>query len=253
MYSLGETIAAEAVRLDPNLAAAHAMVGTLRFLVRSDWDGAEKAFRRALEIDPLCHEALLNLGMLLSNAGRHDEAIAAVRGGVESDPFSVGANWNLSFRYYWAGDFDAAIRQLEHTVELAPGNELAWFTLAYVLSLGDRQDRSVHALGKWGELSGIPQETVSRLASLAEAYRRTGAANPEAVSDEILDALPFYWRIRLAAFVGDESTALRLLDEAGQEFSSQIISLRIDPLFDPLRDHPRFQALLEELTEDVEP
>ena len=164
---------------------------------------------------------------------------------MESDPFAVGANWNLAFRLYWARRFEEAIRQLDHTVELAGENPLIWFTLAYVHPFGGRPDRSAPALGRWGDLLGIHPDTTAHLASLALDFQRTGSPNPGVLSKGILELLPFYWRYRLAAHVGDESTAFQLLEEADFDLWVHLVSLNVDPVWDPFRDHPRFQALLE--------
>jgi Tfp pilus assembly protein PilF len=76
MFRRGEEAAAEAIRLAPDLAAAHASPGYLRLLSRRDWVAAEQSLRHAISLDPAYPPAHHWLADLLADSGRFEESIA---------------------------------------------------------------------------------------------------------------------------------------------------------------------------------
>ena len=85
--------AARALELDDTLAVAHVRMADAFCFCDWDWAGAEREYRRALELDPDSTEALCRYTIFLMAKQRHDEALVMVRKALELDPFSFDANW----------------------------------------------------------------------------------------------------------------------------------------------------------------
>jgi len=91
--------AREALRLGPDLGEPHVAMGSVQFQADWDWQGAETAYRRALEIEPDSTSAMRGLARLLEARGRFDEAIALRAEMVELDPVSRSARFGLAGAY----------------------------------------------------------------------------------------------------------------------------------------------------------
>ena len=125
----GKAAAAKALQLDETLASAHYALATAHTWYDWDWAGAEREFRRGLELNP--NDALGRNwhGGYLSLLGRHDEAIAEHERARELDPLSVIVNANLARALYRARRYDEAIAQARKTLELDPSFGVALFWL----------------------------------------------------------------------------------------------------------------------------
>ena len=125
----GKAAAVKALELDDALARAHYALATAHTWYDWDWPGAEREFRRGLELNP--NDALGRNwhGGYLSLLGRHDEAIAEHQRARDLDPFSLIVNANLTRAVYWARRYDDAIAQARRTLELDPKFGVALFWL----------------------------------------------------------------------------------------------------------------------------
>ena len=242
--------AARAVELDDTLPEAHVALGTMRCLYEWDWAGAEQSLRRALELDPNSPLAHYDLSKVLASVGRVADALPEARRAQELDPLSpiitVSLGWELaaarryreadeSFRaaaeldpdFFWLyplrawsyegrGDFGRAIADLRRAIQLSASNTLVQGELA-------------HALGR----SGGRQEAEAILERLvAESRRRY---------------VPAFDLARAYEGLGRRDEALAALTRACDERGPMVAFLKVEPVFDPMRADPRFQALLRRL------
>ncbi len=113
--------ATKALQLDDTLAEAHTSLAAV--LARYDWDwpGAEKEFKRAIELNPryaVAHEWYA--AWYLVPMGRLQEAIAEEKRAQELDPVSLIINFELGIVLHYAREYDQAIEQFRKTLELNP-------------------------------------------------------------------------------------------------------------------------------------
>ncbi len=101
----------KALELDPDLAQAHAELAAIHFYGDWDWDGAEKEFRRALELNPGDADSHRYFSVFLAAMGRADDAVAESRKALDLDPLSVSAQVNAGFVLYFTRRFEEAITQ----------------------------------------------------------------------------------------------------------------------------------------------
>jgi len=112
--------ALKAMEFDETLAESHVSLAVVRFFFDWDWSGAEREFKRALELNPNYATAHHAYAALLAATGRKQEAIAAAKRAVELDPLSIPINNILGEMYMCAGEWDQAIAQYRKTIEMDP-------------------------------------------------------------------------------------------------------------------------------------
>jgi serine/threonine-protein kinase len=237
----------QALELDERLAQAHAWMGSVLTEYDWDWKGAEASFRRALELDPnLAHTHKL-YAEHLSYVGRHEEAVAEARVARRLDPLSIVANGLLGTVLYRARRFEEAIAQLRQTIELDPNHPLAYLPLGLACSLAGRHAEALSALEKGRVLSGDHAELVALV-----AYVSARAGRPESAEALRRDLARRAQRQYVSPFVmavadtglGRGDAALGWLEKGYAERIWLMCLLKTEPIFDPLRDEPRFRELL---------
>jgi serine/threonine-protein kinase len=252
MYRLGESAAEEALRLDPDLAAAHASLGFLKMISRRDWVGAEASLRRAIALDSAYSYAHHWLADLLSYSQRFEEALEEGRRAIELDPLAFPTNYAQAARLLVSRRFEAAAAQYERTIDLYPHLFLGWAGMAEtLLAMGDVEG-AIRNRSRSDELFGIDPVLSETHLDMMSDFHRTGIPGSLPPALDTLSSFPPGWRATAAMYVGDTAKALAWLEEAAAGNWPDVLSLRNSPLFDPLRDHPRFQALIEEYFGDAE-
>jgi Tfp pilus assembly protein PilF len=124
--------ATKALELDDTLGEAHSSLATVKQYCDWDWPGAEREFRRAIELNPSYATAHQRYGELLSALGRYEEALAEIKRAQQLDPFSLIINAVSGLILLDAGRDDLAIEQLRKTLELDPNFAHARFILGTV-------------------------------------------------------------------------------------------------------------------------
>ena len=112
--------AKKAIEIDDTLADAHAELGFIIFWYDWDWQAAENEYKRALQLDPDSLDTHLFYAHLLSNTGRHTEALAEVKRSRELDPLNLRTNALEGQFLIHAGRADEGLARLQKTFEMAP-------------------------------------------------------------------------------------------------------------------------------------
>src|SRR5215831_13025231 len=118
--TMGRTLALKALELDDTLAEAHAALAEQKLYIEWDREGAEREFKRALELNPNEQLARLLYPDILFLQGQVEDAIAMSKSALEIDPLSPRAGKGLAWVYYYARQYDQAIEQFNKTRELFP-------------------------------------------------------------------------------------------------------------------------------------
>ena len=239
--------AAAAVMLDANSAEAHTSLAHVKATQDWDWAGAEREFQRAISLDPRCATSHHWYAMsCLAPLGRLDEALDEMIVAQALDPVSSIVARDLAVIHFYRRDFETALEQCDHTVELNPHFAPAYWILGVIQE--QRKDfdesaaafqRAVHlspqtprmqgALGRTFALSGRKKQAVEVLRRL-ETYAKERYVSP----------LEFAW-IQFA--LGEIDPGFRWLQKALEDRSFDLISIKVDPRFDTLKDDPRFETI----------
>jgi tetratricopeptide (TPR) repeat protein len=185
-------------------------------------------------------------GDTLEISGRFDEAMVERKRALELDPLSAMQNMVAGATLYFARQTDEAIKQLEKTVYLEPHFNPAYLYLGQAyeqkkmyeqaiatyqngMTQAERNPQLIGALGHAYALAGERDKALKALAEL-RARSKQSYISP-------------YWSAIIYVGLGDKEQAFAWLEKAFQDRSSLLIWLKVEPLFDPLREEPRFQDL----------
>ncbi|MGE5209487.1 MAG: tetratricopeptide repeat protein [Alphaproteobacteria bacterium] len=249
-YPKAKEAALNALSLDPNLAEAHTALGKMLFY-ELDLAGAMREYRRAIELQPNYATAHHWLGNdVLVGLGRFEEAIAEGMRAVELDPLSPIINADLGVNMYLARRYDDAIAQLQKTLELDPTFFYPHYFLGLVLEQKGDLAGAIAEYEKAKQLSDDPYTLALWAAAKTRAGDKGAAQQALAELDRISQEREVlaYHRVPLYLSMNNKDEAIRCLEQSFRERDGgNIGSIRVDPLFDPLRGDPRFEALAEKI------
>ncbi len=243
--------ASEALRLDATMAEAHGTLGAIGFFHDWDWPAAERAFRRALEINPSYAEAHQWYALGLVAHRRLDEGVAQSQLALELDPLSYAVSNDLAVRLYCARRFGESIAQARAALEADPKFFPAHAIIGSALAAQGRYREAVVELETALAVSDEPYSYLrGRLAhAYALAGRREDAVNVVAQMEALGQAgsvSPVHLAYAYTA-LGDHPHALELLEQAARLRDGDVVFIGVDPIFDPLAPDPRFRAILDRL------
>jgi Tfp pilus assembly protein PilF len=132
--------AQKALELDESNAEAHVVLAIESQWYEWDWAGAERGFKRAIELNPDNADARGYYSWFLPIMGRGDEAVAEAKRGLQTDPLSTGLNGNLGSVFVFTHQWDKAIEQLRTSIDLDPNY---WFDHYYLGRAYEQKGRCV--------------------------------------------------------------------------------------------------------------
>jgi TolB-like protein/Flp pilus assembly protein TadD len=247
VYPKARSAAHNALNLDQMLAQAHTELALVNLTFDWDWAGAEKEFKRAIEINPSDSDAHFSYSYYLTFMGRFDNAIAEIRKARELDPVSLVKLTGLAQVLLLARRYDEALEQCRKALEMDPNLGFAYWLLGLVHMYKRSYDLAIPALQKSIPLSG---DSPDEPCSLAQAYALSGK---RAEAQKLLVALKEQARRKYVSgaplavlyfSLGEKDQAFALLEKAYNDRDNMMILLKVDPYFDVLRSDARFTALL---------
>lgn len=249
--------ALRAIGLDDGLAKGHTTLAFVKAHYEYDWPGAEREFRRALDLNP--NDALAHFfysNTFLSPAGRHDEAISELRTALQLDPLSAPMQSFLGQTLLWGRQYDAALAQYQQCARLFPGFAINFQRIAHLHTYLGRFEESIAAETRARVLSGESPDAVStKEDSLRKALQAEG---PKGYWKKKLEFSQFpdnppetyrgaYSTAIIYTRLGQYADALQCLREAYNAHAISMTELAVEPAFDPLRPNPQFQKLVQQV------
>jgi tetratricopeptide (TPR) repeat protein len=227
-----------ALQLDPLLAEAHAAMGLLHSRTR-EWQKAEESFRRAIVLNPSLTAVYTNYSSsTLLPLGKLDEAERLLREAFQTDPLSLEVRRAMGHLQIIAGRYEEAIDSLEHVRMVDPDFPYVDLHLARALTFAGRL---AEALPRWEIRKTEPGWQHWMAYAYVIAGRRADVERMAAAHDH-----PYRLAIIYAA-LGDKDRALQALDRAADIVPHRVAHLVRYPEMAPLRDDPRFAAVLRKL------
>jgi eukaryotic-like serine/threonine-protein kinase len=243
-------MALKALEMDDTLAEAHTSLAYARWLGDLDWAGAEKEFKRALELKTsyvMAHEWYAEY---LAALGRHDEALAEIKKAQQLDPLSVPVTRAVGWVLYFARKYDLAIEELQKALAMDAEFLGARLVLWWVYVAKGNPELAIADIQRELEKPGL-----KTMKKLMLAYAQASAGKKE-------EANGILWELeaklaaenRLALLSSLLFAALDMKDRAFQALYKAyeirepgLLFLKVAPWLDPLRSDSRYGALVEKL------
>ncbi len=239
-----------ALEIDDSLAEAHATLGWTSFLYDWNWKEAEKELRRAVELAPNNSDVHRAYAHLLSNLGRHNEAVAMGRRARELDPLTLITNSLEGQFLFYAGRDDEAIPRLEKTLELDANFWQAHTVLGRVYTRQKRYAEAIAEFNKAKELSAGSTEPIAQLGyALAKSGNRK-RAQATLAELKLIAAEKFVSTYNFALIyngLGEKEEALNYLEKSFQEREVQISFIKVDTRWDEFRAEPHFVEIIKQM------
>ena len=243
--------ALKALELDDALAEAHAALGFILSEQEWDWDGAEREFERAIELNANCAVAHQGRGLLKSYGRQHDEAIESMKRALELDPLSLPFNRNTAVVLEMAGRYNEALEVAKRTVEMDPDYMFVHLIQGIIYTMKLMYEEALAEFELEERVFGGRYPLLG--ASIATVYARSGRTqDAERILDNLKSAHPHSllspFCVALVCFaLGRKDEGFEWLERAYEERDRW---LRIVALLDKpsmAGDDPRLAALLKKI------
>jgi len=250
-FPKAKAAAERAIALDPTLSEAHTAMGNTLTSLDRNWPEAEREFKRALELDPNSATAHYRYASeYLISVGRTKEALAEVERALELEPLDPNMVANLGRHYLYDGQRDRALTQARRAYEADPTFVIA--RLLYGMTL--------NAVSQYAEAIALSENALKddpnnqqMLMVAGYAYGRSGRrADAESVIEKFREisktqyVIPSFVAVVFGA-MGEKDRAFAELDKSIEQRDSWFRWAKVEPLFDPLRDDPRYRDLLKRM------
>lgn len=246
-YPKAKVAAQKVLEIDSKLAEGHAILGWIRFWYEWNWSEAENHFQQALKLDPNDAESHLGYAHLLSNIGRHAEALAEVKRARELNPLHLLSNALESLFLLHAGRANEALEKLHKTLALDAG---FWFTHLYYSSIYFEMGRFAEAATAADQAKKLSGGSSHAMAAGACALAKLGKqTEAQSVLDEMLQMstrryVPPYHFALLYNGLGEPDQADVWLERGLEQRDPKMTFLKVEPKWINRRADPGFKDIM---------
>ncbi|MFI5157074.1 MAG: TPR end-of-group domain-containing protein, partial [Chitinophagales bacterium] len=240
----------KALELDSTLVPALASLGFIQGL-DYDWKKAMQTLQKAIRLDPKYTFAHVFYGNLLIFTRENERGIEQHKIALSLEPLSAQVNWIMGRTYFQTGKYDLAEAQLRKTLKLFPANsQLPRLSLIWLLLIQKRYPEAFELInqvpvkGKIVNMEYRGTVLAYAYASMEDTIRaKKELAKTIAENNYKLN----YFLARDYVALKDYNMAINYLEKANEERELWVGSLKIDTAMAPLRNDPRFKALLKKM------
>jgi len=239
--------AMKALELDDTLAEAHTSLAFIKLNFDWDWTGAERAFKRAIELNPNYSNAHHWYSHYLMAMGRIEESLAESKRALELDPLSLITNVHLGWHYLNAHQYDLAIEQLSKALEMDPNFGVGHWYLGLADAQKERYSEAENELRKAKELL---KDSLVVEADTGYVYAVSGKKDQALkVIDELKELskrryVSSYHVAMIYLALKEKDQAFEWLENAFRERSDLLVYLKIEPRLESVRSDQRFADLV---------
>jgi tetratricopeptide (TPR) repeat protein len=232
-----------ALELDDQLAEAHASLG-YQYMLDYNWTASERELKRAMELNPKYAQAYQWDGARLMMLGRYDESLASIKRALEIDPTATGINFYYCVLLFVSGKTNESIQQFKKLAEMEPTFPWARLWLSNIYRQLGNHAASVEERIEALEVSGKPEE-----ARLIRESFATGGWNSY-LNEYVRQSTGPSGTHKASALaeLGEKEKAMDTLTKNAEKGDFWLFFIKTDSFMSPLRDDPRFQALLKKFS-----
>jgi serine/threonine-protein kinase len=250
-YLKGREAALRALEIDDTLGEAHCALALNKVDYEWDWEGAEREFRRGIELNPGYAISHQWYAFLHQCRGRFDEAIMEMKKALELDPLSQAINRDLGTVYLYSRQYEQAAEASRKALEMDPNNETVRIVLGGVYLWKLMLDEAMTEFQKAKEIStGL--NTIAEIgiaASLALGGKR---AEAERIVDDLIrrseeEYVSRFWLSTMYFLLGDLDSGFESLEKAYERREHWMCYFKVQQAFDVVRTDPRYISLLKRI------
>jgi len=249
-YEKAKAAAIRALEIDETTAEAHSALANVKSWYDWDWPGAEREFKRAIELsanDPIPNQQYASYLVVV---GRHQEAVSEIKRAQRLAPVSLTTNVQAARILYFAGQYEASMEQCRKTIDMDPGFGGAYIFLGRIYT---QKGLYREALAELDRARVLLRNSAEVLSLIGYTYAVSGRA---AEARQVLEDLqrlsreryvsPYHFAM-IHAGLGERDEAFRWLEKAYDVREGRLTILRFAPEFSALRSDPRFTKLLQRM------
>lgn len=244
--------ARKALKIDSSLAEAHTSLALIHLYYDWDWKAAEHEFQQAIALNPNYATAHHWYHEHLTAMGRFEEQMAEILHAEELDPLSLIINTDVGWGLYFARKYGQAIEQLRRTLELDSNFAVAHLMLGLAHAQENRLDEAQASIQRSLELLRDDPLTLA-IGALGYVHAVSGRKTEARAVIKRLSELKQlryaseYCQAMVLAGLGENAAAIKCLERAFIERYDRLIYLKVEPIFDVLRNEPAFRSLLRRM------
>ena len=242
--------ARKAIALDDTLAEAHTSLAWILFIHGWEWEESGREFRRAIELDPQYATAHQWYAFHLAAQGRQEESIIESHMAQELDPASVSVRRSVAWIYMYARRYDQMRHHIGRAIAMNPTAEENYRILGMALALEGDFEEAERILRYALTMPGTGTYTTATLGYALALAGRTDAAREQLAQLTAQARTGYVSPVSFATLylgLGDVESALDWAERAYDDRRGWLAYVRVNPLMDPLRGHPRFEALVRRM------
>jgi len=249
-YELARRYALKALELDDNLPEAHTSLAWVQFAYDWDWEGAERSYRRALELNPGYATGHHWYSFVLLVTGQADQALVEAHTALELDPSSLSIRRGLGWLYYYTRRYESAVYHLRRAIAMNPTSEDTYRILGLVLT---QQGAYAEAERAFREAITLSPELSYATAGVAHVLALRGRRREAEALLAELEARARDHYVSPVAFciahlgLRNVDRVFQWLERAYQDRRGWLTYLKVDPMLDAVRDDPRFAEFVKRM------
>lgn len=249
-FSMARAEAEKALEIDSRLAEAHAVLGWVLFWYDWNWAGAEDECRQAIDLDPFSSDAHYCFAHVLSNTGRHNEALIEMKRARELDPVNPRLEVIEGQFLLYAGRTDEAMEHLQKTIDAVPDFWHGHLLISSTYTEKGMYEEAIAEADTAMWLSGVSNNPAAiKGYALAKAGK---TAEAHALLDDLARQakerfVPPYYFAMIHNGLGETDKAIRWLNRGITQRDSFMVFLKVEPKWDNLRSNPQFIEIMQKM------
>jgi serine/threonine-protein kinase len=251
LWPLVEQWSRSALAIDSTVGAAHAGLAAGWAVGSWDWERTERGFQRATELSPNDPGLLSVQADFLMGQGRIEEGLERRRIATALDPLSSLTLTGQAIKVFHSRRYEEADELIEVLLERDPGNTSAAWYLALASILDGRLEQVARISSfEYGDPAGRSPGVRAHSAVLLSLLGEADSARfdlERAVAGSVDEFVDPNWVWPAYTALGEEDEAFRWMERSIEVQSYHTMFLGVTPLADPLRDDPRYQAILDRI------
>jgi len=234
----------KALTLDKNLPEAYSALCDNKMYYEYDFAGAERACRRALELEPNSSLAHQVYSRYLNSRGRADEAISEIKTAIDLEPTSFHNQRNLGVSLYFARRYEESVAQFKRVIEMDKNHASTYMWLLFALEMRGNDSETFEWFMKSPQVRSQDEETVRAFQAAFQSSGWKGVLIERLKEFEDSNDAYFHAAAQNAQ-AGNKDKAFEFLEKSYRQRELWMANLQVDPRLDPLREDPRYPELVE--------